>query len=107
MSSHERGPTNGDAGHRLPGVPVDLPSAESMSWELGQRLLGEGVPRLVTAENDRFGGSLTAFDVAEHTCLLRVRTPVGRESFYGTTKAALRRGVAALEAHEHWTLREE
>lgn len=105
MSSHERDPASGaDAGGRPPSsvLPVDLPSAESLSWELGRRIVRDGVPRLVFAENVRFGSSLTAFDVAEHTCVVRVRTPVGRETFYGTTKAALRRGVDELRRRDDW-----
>ena len=41
---------------------------------------------------------LAVFDVADHTAVVRVRTPVGRELFYGAVEAdlaALREGLAA------------
>ena len=69
------------------GVGADLPTAldraESHSWEYGHACVTqEGQPRETwTDETGR--ESLTVFDVTEHTVLLRVRTPVGRESFYG------------------------
>ena len=72
----------------VPGVdlPAALDRAESHSWEYGHTCVAqEGQPRETwTDETGR--QSLTVFDVTEHTVVLRVRTPVGRESFYGMAK---------------------
>lgn len=107
MSLHERGPSSETTvGGTEPSsaLPVDLPSVESLSWQLGRRVVEDGPPRLASAENVRFGGSLTAFDVTDHTCIVRVRTPVGRETFYGTTKVALRGALDNLERHDDWAV---
>ena len=65
------------------GLPAALDRAESHSWQYGHTCVArEGEPRETwTDETGR--QSLTVFDVTEHTVVLRVRTPVGRESFYG------------------------
>ena len=65
------------------GLPAALHRAESHSWEYGHNCVArEGRPRETwTEETGR--QSLTVFDVTEHTVVLRLRTPVGRESFYG------------------------
>ncbi len=64
-------------------LPAALDRAESHSWEYGHTCVRrEGKPRETwTGEADR--QSVTVFDVTDHTVMLRVRTPVGRESFYG------------------------
>jgi len=85
------------------GLPAALDRAESHSWEYGHTCVErEGQPRETwTDETGR--QSLTVFDVTDHTVVLRVRTPVGRESFYGM---ADRDYEAARESFtdDGWTL---
>ncbi|WP_262180085.1 hypothetical protein [Haloarcula laminariae] len=84
-------------------LPAALNRAESHSWEYGHTCVTrEGRPR-ETWTDGTGRQSVTAFDVTDHTVVLRVRTPVGRESFYGM---ADRDYEAAREAFadDGWTL---
>ena len=64
-------------------LPAALGRAESHSWEYGHACVTrEGQPR-ETWRDEAGRQSVTVFDVTDHTVVLRVRTPVGRESFYG------------------------
>ena len=61
-------------------VPVDLRRAESQSWEYGHRCVRrEGQHRETWAE-ETGRQSIAVYDVTDHTVVLRVETPVGRQS---------------------------
>jgi len=85
------------------GLPAALDRAESHSWEYGHTCVAlEGQPRETwTDETGR--QSLTVFDVTEHTVVLRVRTPVGRESFYGMADQDYEAARESF-ADDGWTL---
>ncbi|WP_436928544.1 hypothetical protein [Halosimplex halobium] len=77
-------------------VPVSLDRTTRLSWELGDRVT-TGADATLAGEW-RCHATLWAvavFDVTDHTAVLRVRTPVGRELFYGVADADL---VAARDA---------
>ncbi|MGB9963880.1 hypothetical protein [Halobacterium sp. CBA1126] len=75
-------------------VPFALDAAESLSWNLGAEVV-DRKPECARLERGD-GGSLTAFEATEHTVVVRVRTAVGREKFYGLTAAEFRRALDAL-----------
>ncbi|MBX0296361.1 hypothetical protein [Haloarcula nitratireducens] len=84
--------------------PISLSRAESHSWEYGHRCVDrEGTHRETwTDESDR--QSLTVFDVTDHTVVLRYRTPVGRQSFYGMAARDYSAARETLVADEDWTV---
>ncbi|WP_123536770.1 hypothetical protein [Halosimplex salinum] len=96
----------GDGG--LPdAVPVSLERTTRLSWELGERVTRTGEAALrgrwqcVTAPWE-----LAVFDVADHTAVVRVRTPVGRELFYETEAGGLESALPALAEAPDWEPRD-
>ncbi|MCG1002229.1 MULTISPECIES: hypothetical protein [Halobacterium] len=75
-------------------VPFPLDAAECLSWDLGAELVERKseCARLERAD----GGSLTAFEATDHTVVVRVRTAVGREKFYGLADADFRAALTEL-----------
>ncbi|SEQ32829.1 hypothetical protein [Natrinema salaciae] len=94
MSSHENW-SQGSLGRRGRAlvahlVGVDTGRVESLSWSLGNRITVEAdANQRFRFVHRRSARSVTAFDVTDETCVLRLRTPVGREKFYGVAKADL------------------
>ncbi|MFC7141431.1 hypothetical protein ACFQMA_16525 [Halosimplex aquaticum] len=88
-------------------VPVSPERTTRLSWELGERLTRgadaalSGRWECVTAPWE-----LAVFDVADHTALVRVRTPVGRELFYETAADAIDAARARLADAPDWELRD-
>ncbi|WP_436925971.1 hypothetical protein [Halosimplex amylolyticum] len=88
-------------------VPVTLERTTRLSWELGERVTRganaalSGRWECVTAPWE-----LAVFDVADHTALVRVRTPVGRELFYETAASALDAARAGLADAPDWEPRD-
>lgn len=88
-------------------VPVSLERTSRLSWELGDRVTGgsdatrRGAWRCRTAR-----WAVDAFGVTDHTAVLRVRTPAGRELFYGVADADLERARARLAAAPDWERRD-
>lgn len=67
---------------------VDSERVESLSWPLGNRVTDDAdAPRLFRLTHRRSARTVTAFEVTDYTCVLRLRTPVGREKFYGIANA--------------------
>ena len=84
-------------------LPAALDRAESHSWAYGHACVDREGEHRETWTDETGRQSLAVFEVTDHTVVLRVRTPVGRESFYGM---ADRDYVAAREsfADDGWTL---
>lgn len=105
MSSHE-GRSQG-TGSRRRGreliarlVDVDSRHVESLSWSLGHRVTVEaGADELFRLAHRRSNRTVTAFEVTDYTCVLRLRTPIGREKFYGVANV----DVGARPAADDWT----
>jgi len=88
----------------LPGdFPFDLARLSRLSWELGTRVVDDEEATL-HSEWDRAGTawSLSIFRVTDDTVLLSVRTPVGRERFYGATEIDLTEALPRLDAAPNW-----
>ncbi len=77
-------------------VPVSLDRTTRLSWELGDRVT-TGTDATLVGEwrCHATPWAVAVFDVTDHTAVVRVRTPVGREQFYGVADADL---VAARDA---------
>jgi len=84
-------------------VPVSLERTTRLSWELGDRV--------TTGPDATLAGrwrchtapwAVAVFDVTDHTAVVRVRTPVGRELFYGVADADLTAARDALSAATDW-----
>lgn len=96
-----------DSPPALPAVvPLDLPYLSRLSWELGSRVVDDDEAALF-GEWERGSGrwALSVFDVTSETVVIRTRTPVGREQFYGTTRAELEAALPELDAAPAWTRR--
>ncbi|WP_336002839.1 hypothetical protein [Halorientalis halophila] len=84
-------------------IPFDVPRPTRLSWALGSRTVSDEAATLAHRWTDTAGGwRLAVFDVTDETVLLRVRTPVGRERFYGAAKLDLDGARAALDADARW-----
>ena len=105
MSSHgTRGRSPESA--RLPdAVPFSVPAASRLSWELGSRVVSEAT-RLAAWEHVTTGRTLTVYDATDHTVVVAVRTPAGRERFYGAPRADLDENRSALADADDWRPRE-
>lgn len=95
MSSHEecsQGPGCRFRGKELIAhvFGIDTGNVESLSWDLGNRVTDESdASREFSLPHRRSNRSITAFAVTDNTCVLRLRTPIGREKFYGVANADL------------------
>lgn len=89
---------------RLPAaVPLDITHTTRLSWELGSRVV-EDAAATFDGRWQRTEGAwtLSVYRVTNHTDVLKVRTPVGREQFYGVTQSAFESAVSTLETTERW-----
>jgi len=88
-------------------VPVSVERTTRLSWELGDRVTSGADATLAAAW--RCHGApwtLAVFDVTDHTAVVRVRTPVGRELFYGLADADVEAVRTALAAAPDWDRRD-
>ncbi|AGB37751.1 hypothetical protein [Natronococcus occultus] len=97
-------PSVDDAAVELPpAIPLDVPRLTRLSWELGSRVLEDEAARLQsTWEDTETPWKLSIFRATDATVVLKVRTPVGRERFYGAAELDLEAAVATLETAPSW-----
>jgi hypothetical protein len=89
---------------RLPeAVPLDITHTTRLSWELGSRVIDDEESTLEGQwHQSEAGWMLSVYRVTNHTDLLQLRTPVGRERFYGVTQTEFESALSTLEAADHW-----
>ncbi|MFB6102192.1 MAG: hypothetical protein ABEJ73_06460 [Haloplanus sp.] len=107
MATRGSRPRDGD-GAQLPHVvPFDLSPLTRLSWELGSRVV-DGNESTVHSRWTHAGSSwaLAVFDVTSETVVMRVRTPTGREQFYGAARMDLSAAVPELDAAPRWERRD-
>ncbi|MWV41097.1 hypothetical protein [Natrialba sp. INN-245] len=94
----------GDRVGTLPGVvPFSLQYSTRLSWELGSRSVqDEEATLLGTWTHEGRKWRLSLFAVTSETALIRVRTPVGRERFYGAIRSELDSALQELESTPLW-----
>jgi len=95
---------DGNGGPQLPpALPFTLPHLSRLSWELGARVVDD---EAATTESvwERTDGSwgLSVYRVTTATDILCVRSPTGRERFYGTPDAPLESARQQLAAAANW-----
>lgn len=101
MSSRE----SGDESHVADVLPIDRDLVESLSWGLGSRIVDDaGRPHLEVVDRTA-RRSLAAFAVTDYTYVVRFRTPVGRETFFGVAGADLGPMLEELLDRGEWVLR--
>ncbi|RCU46296.1 hypothetical protein DU504_02635 [Haloplanus salinus] len=91
-------------GTTLPGVvPFDPPALTRLSWELGSRVIDdEASARVGRWECVGSSWSLSVFRVTSETVVVRVRTPIGRQRFYGAAWMDLESDLSKLDAAPSW-----
>lgn len=94
----------GDDQTALPdAVPFDLPHLSRLSWELGSRVVQDSESTLIEEWNHRdTGWTLSVFSVTSNTVVIRTRTPVGRERFYGAILSEANAAIRTLETQPSW-----
>ncbi|WP_408958810.1 hypothetical protein [Natrinema sp. 74] len=104
MGSHEnrsQGANGRRRGRKLIAQLFDLDAnrIESLSWPLGNRVTVEAdATHLFELAHRRSMRTVTAFGVTDYTSVLRLRTPIGREKFYGVANA----DIATPPASDEW-----
>lgn len=86
-----------------PAVPVDVPHLSRLSWELGTRVVTDEESTLrYEWERRDSTWSLSVFRATNATDVLRVRSPLAKEHFYGAARMDLETVPSTLEAAEEW-----
>ena len=102
MSSH--GGHSGTGSGFSNVVPVELETANALSWMLGERVTREDDRATLVArwEHDASPRRVAVYEVTAETAVLRHRSPAGRERYVGTTKAEANQACADLDASAEW-----
>jgi len=86
-----------------PAVPLDLSCLSRLSWKLGSRVVADDeatrLGRWTHVESTR---SLAVFRVTGETVVVRVRTPTGRERFYGAALMDIGDALPRLDDAPSW-----
>jgi hypothetical protein len=107
MSTQGSRDPRGDGAERPPAVPFSLARATRLSWELGTRVTaGDDAALRGAWECTAVSREIAVFDVTDHTAVIRVRTPVGRERFYGAADMDLEAALVRLTADSDWRRRQ-
>jgi hypothetical protein len=84
-------------------LPFDLVRPDRLRWEWGSRVIDDEETTLQGVwRHDGSSWDLSVFRVTEGTVVVRVRTPAGRERFYGTLRSEARSALSKLEAAASW-----
>lgn len=97
-------PNRNDGTVELPDVvPFTLPYATRLSWELGTRVVEDDESAL-DGEWKHTGSPwrIAIYRVTRNTVVVNVRTPVGRERFYGAGRSELESAIPSIDAAPHW-----
>ena len=74
-----------------------------MSWALGDRLAAQDdVDRVAALQDPPSGATVTVFDLAAETYLVRRRTPAGRERFYEVERRSFDHEIGRLSRYGRW-----
>ncbi|MFC5971614.1 hypothetical protein ACFPYI_09750 [Halomarina salina] len=94
---------DGDAPRLPPAVPVDVPHLSRLSWELGTRVVEDEEAVLHSEwERDDAIWALSVVEVTSATVVLRVRSPLEKEQFYGAAQMDLESVLPELEEATDW-----
>ena len=103
MTTHSSQEVDGSS-PQLPDVlPVNLEPLTRLSWELGTRTItGDTSSILCKWRNTTTSWRLSVYSATSNTVILCMKTPVGREHFYGTTQSNLHSALPHLESAAVW-----
>ncbi|WP_136717187.1 hypothetical protein [Halorientalis salina] len=86
-----------------PAVPSDLSALTRMSSDLGRRLVeGEETTSRGEWSHTETARELSIHHATDNTVILRMRTPVGRERFYGAMQSNLDAAISSLDVDPDW-----
>ncbi|MFB6121383.1 MAG: hypothetical protein ABEJ68_09740 [Halobacteriaceae archaeon] len=103
MGSHETRRLAGDRSGAAPSCPLPGVAARPLSWELGERIVADDATRRRVTLSDGGGRTtVTVFEATDHTVVVAVRTPVGRQKYYEVPAAAVDRAIDEVAADERW-----
>lgn len=96
--------SGGHDGSTLPGaLPFTLSRVTRLSWELGSRTVEDEESSLCDEwERTDSQWTLSVHRVTSTTVLIRVRTPAGRERFYGAAETDLESALPELAESPAW-----
>jgi hypothetical protein len=84
-------------------VPFGLSHRTRQSWELGKLAVQDEQATILSEWTHQDGQwRLSMFEVTSETAIICLRTPVGRERFYGAIQSELRTAIRELEANPSW-----
>ncbi|OYR95998.1 hypothetical protein DJ71_01270 [Halorubrum sp. E3] len=84
-------------------VPFDLAHLTRQSWELGKSTVqGDRATTLGTWTHQNSAWRLSVHQVTTATVIICLRTPVGRERFYGAMRSEFDAATEHLEASPSW-----
>jgi hypothetical protein len=87
-------------------VPFDPAVLTRLSWELGARVVDDGTSTGVGRwKRVQSSWSVSVFRVTSETVVMRIRTPIGRERFYGAAWMDLEDLLPALDDTPAWERR--
>jgi len=90
------------------GFSADERTEQRLSWALGDRLTSqEDVERIATLRDPPSGATVTVFDLAAETYLVRRRTPVGRERYYEVERTTFAHELGRRSRYGRWHFVEE
>ena len=84
-------------------VPFDLSHLTRQSWELGNSTVQDEQAAILSKwahQNNQW--QLSIFEVTSETVIIRIRTPVGRERFYGAIQSELKPAIHKLDVNPSW-----
>ncbi|WP_435126982.1 hypothetical protein [Halobaculum sp. D14] len=106
MSGHVPRESSTEGGSAHPALPFSIPHSSQLTWELGSRVVDDEEATALDAwQHADSRWEVTAFEVAAHTRVLRLRTPVGRERYYGVADDGFDTATDQLERARDWTRR--
>lgn len=80
--------------------PFDIESAHRLSCELGEFLTANAPTDQFVSLRHGSGKSLTAYTLTEHSCVVKLRTPVGRLRFYELPRDTVETTIDRLKRHD-------
>ena len=89
-----------------PAVPSDLAALTRLSWELGTRVVDDDeTTRHSEWTHTGTARGLSIHHATDNTVIIEMRTPAGRQRFYGATQASVESAVSSLDADPEWRRR--
>jgi len=84
-------------------VPFDLSHLTRQSWELGKSTVQDDKAAMLSRWTHQNGQwRLSIFEVTSETVVICIRSPVGRERFYGAIQSELKSAIQKLEVNPSW-----